>query len=115
MNLPATAVDFLPDFVGIYAGHRTMFEGPFRTQLPLIHCYCFGPKSNNEQEDLEIAEHTIWQTISSKLGTRIDKNDNDTELHDVRDVAPNKRMFCATFRLPADVAFKTAPKASSTP
>lgn len=106
MNLPATAVDFLPDFIGLHAGREALFQPRNSAKLPMVHCYCFGPKSDDEQEDLAEARKLIWETVSSKLGCTINQHDADTELYDVRDVAPNKRMFCATFRLPADVAFR---------
>ncbi|KAL9087960.1 MAG: hypothetical protein Q9159_003315 [Coniocarpon cinnabarinum] len=105
MNLPATAVDFLPDFIGLYRRHEAWFQPHGIYHLPLIHCYCFGPKLNSEQEDLRAARPLVWEAVSSKLGFPIDPENAATELHSVRDVAPNKRMFCATFRLPAEVAF----------
>ena len=105
MNLPATAVDFLPDFIGIYAGHEDMFQPHGSFMLPFIHCYCFGPKTEDDDKDMQVAEDMIWSLISSRLGTSIDLKSPGTELFDVRDVAPNKRQFCASFRLPAAAAF----------
>ena len=106
MNLPAIAVEFLPDFVGLYQGQESIFYSQGGAKLPLIHCYCFGPKSDDEEKDREVANSDIWETIEAKLKCQIDRQDSDTELSDVRDVAPNKSQYCATFRLPADVAFR---------
>ena len=46
-----------------------------------------------------IVEQRISKYINYKMTIE------DIEFHDVRLVAPNKRMYCATFRLPPEVAF----------
>ncbi|KAH6761467.1 S-adenosyl-L-methionine-dependent methyltransferases superfamily protein [Perilla frutescens var. hirtella] len=81
MNLPASALQFLDAFRGII--NRKYWKG----SLPLIHCYCFI--RSNETEDL------IKSVAEAALGASI----RDPTFHRVRDVAPNKAMFCLSFRL----------------
>jgi len=102
MNLPATAIEFLGSFKGLYHGHEELFEPYTETKLPRVHVHCFSTKSDdNIREGIEICER-----ISEKLGYDIKPDDEDLEIYDVREVAPKKRMFCASFRLPAEVAFR---------
>jgi tRNA (guanine37-N1)-methyltransferase len=100
LNLPATALTFLDAFVGVYHGLETLFTPHTKTELPLIHVYCFDTKSDDHVEEKK--------RICAHISQRMDYNmpSEQVELHDVRDVAPNKRMFCASFRLPAEVAFR---------
>ncbi|XP_039125817.1 tRNA (guanine(37)-N1)-methyltransferase 2 isoform X2 [Dioscorea cayenensis subsp. rotundata] len=84
MNLPASALQFLDVFRGLL--QRNHWKG----LLPWIHCYCF--MRTNETKELIIAE------AESILNSKID----DPMFHRVRDVAPNKAMFCLSFRLPAE-------------
>jgi tRNA (guanine37-N1)-methyltransferase len=105
MNLPASAISFLPSFRGLYARHETLFTPHTTTKLPMIHVHCFSTKSDdNVREGLDICER-----ISKELGVVMIPGDGEVEgqvtIHDVRDVAPHKRMFCASFRLPKEVAF----------
>ncbi len=68
----------------------------------MIHVYCFSTKSDdNKPEKIKIC-----QEISEQLGYEIGPNDENLNIWDVRDVAPQKRMFCASFRLPREVAFR---------
>lgn len=69
----------------------------------MVHVYCFSTKS----DDKKIEEEKICREISGQLGYGVDKvGDAEMEVWDVRDVAPQKRMFCASFRLPEEVAFR---------
>ncbi|KAL7239827.1 hypothetical protein ACSBR2_005657 [Camellia fascicularis] len=87
MNLPASALQFLDAFRGLI--QRRYWKG----SLPWIHCYCF--MRANETEELIISE------AESALNGRI----RDPIFHRVRDVAPNKAMYCLSFRLPEEVCF----------
>ncbi|KAA6409571.1 MAG: tRNA (guanine) methyltransferase Trm5 [Lasallia pustulata] len=102
MNLPATATTFLDAFIGLYRGHETIFSPHTANKLPMVHVHCFSTKSDDNKEE----KIKICQAISSRLGHEITPEDSEVEIWDVRDVAPNKRMFCASFRLPAAVAFR---------
>jgi tRNA (guanine37-N1)-methyltransferase len=112
MNLPASAITFLPSFIGVYS--QPSIQESIRALraskeffLPLIHVYCFSTKSENN-----VAEgHKICEEISRQLQFEVKPGpiaEGGVEVYDVRDVAPNKRMFCATFRLPEEVAFREA-------
>jgi tRNA (guanine37-N1)-methyltransferase len=45
MNLPATAIEFLDAFKGLYKDQKL-------EKLPLIHCYCFSKEIDNLQKDV---------------------------------------------------------------
>jgi tRNA (guanine37-N1)-methyltransferase len=110
MNLPASAITFLPSFIGLYASIpgipaseiRQLFAPHTDRQLPMIHVYCFSTKSDDN-----VAEtHEICAEISRQLQHKVTPETPDLKIWDVRDVAPKKRMFCASFRLPEEVAFR---------
>lgn len=68
----------------------------------MVHVHCFSTKSDdNVKETSEICDR-----ISKVLGWEIKPGDDEMTVYEVRDVAPKKRMFCATFRLPHEVAFR---------
>ncbi len=122
LNLPASALTFLPSFIGLYPPELRA-KLPKGTLMPLIHVYCFGSK-----DELSISETNgsipedgrfaamgdsaigkICVDISQQLQYEMHAGSLDqggVEVYDVRDVAPKKRMFCATFRLPEEVAFR---------
>ena len=106
LNLPASAITFLPAFIGIYADHSGLFEPYQSRELPLVHVHCFSTKSDDNKEE----ERKICEEISKRLEFDMRpgnlENEGEAEIWDVRDVAPLKRMFCASFRLPKAVAFR---------
>ncbi|KAK6434348.1 tRNA(m(1)G37)methyltransferase [Oleoguttula sp. CCFEE 5521] len=104
MNLPASALKFLPSFIGLYPPSLRA-QLPVDAKMPIIHVYCFSTKSDDNVEE----GRKICAEISDHLGFDIKPGKIDgggVEVFDVRDVAPKKRMFCASFRLPEEVAFR---------
>lgn len=103
MNLPATAVEFLDAFKGLYQGREAEFAPHADRRLPLIHVHLFQAKrAITEEEHKEILE-TVSHHLGHDISGEYDKD--EVELHYVRLVAPNKKMYCASFRLPEAVAF----------
>ena len=102
LNLPGSATFFLDAFVGLYRGKESLFTPHTSTKLPMVHVYCFSTKSeDNEAEKVKITEE-----LSQRMGYKMALDENELEIWDVRDVSNKKRMFCASFRLPAQVAFR---------
>lgn len=114
MNLPASAMSFLPSFIGLYAGHETLFFPHTAIQLPMIHVYCFLSTKGvaTDGDDYAAAVRTqICSQIAAHLrcdgfGPGASMNEEQLVITDVRGVAPSKSMFCASFRLPAEIAFR---------
>ncbi|KAB8258402.1 hypothetical protein BDV32DRAFT_139630 [Aspergillus pseudonomiae] len=114
MNLPANALEFLDAFPGVYAGKESLFAPHTSTPLPMVHVYCFSGHSEDEVDD----HKDICQRISERIGYTITPEDRvggsgnaelELAIHNVRLVSPNKQMFCASFRLPKEVAFRQLP------
>ncbi|KAM4059450.1 met-10+ like-protein [Hirsutella rhossiliensis] len=108
MNLPASALEFLHNYHGLYHGHDDLFVPHTETKLPVIHAHCFASKANDATPLDDICQR-IFNEIGVRLVPGDAENDGAVTIHEVRDVAPAKRMFCASFRLPAEVAFAPRP------
>ena len=87
MNLPASAVEFLDVFRGLYHMHTDLI-------LPTIHCYCFSKSQSPGKDAKEQVERGLGASLPSGY-----------LVHCVRDVAPKKVMVCVSFKLPEVVAF----------
>ena len=101
MNLPASAVEFLGAFRGTYSGREREFQPYTERKLPMVHVYCFVPRRDTESEESQ----AVCDLVSKHLGHLITLESPDLEVWYVRLVSPKKKMFCASFRLPPEVAF----------
>ncbi|KDD75083.1 Met-10+ like-protein [Helicosporidium sp. ATCC 50920] len=89
MNLPATAVEFLDALPGAFTHPSWSAE-----TLPIVHVYTFLKGEETEQD--------LRARVADILGCPLGE---DAAVHMVRDVAPNKVMYCLSFRVPAACAF----------
>ncbi|KAF9604261.1 hypothetical protein IFM89_004967 [Coptis chinensis] len=92
MNLPASALQFLDAFRGLI--HRKYWKG----SLPWIHCYCFLRSTETEDSLISEAESALNAKILHPI------------FHRIRDVAPNKAMFCLSFVLPEETCVNENPQ-----
>lgn len=109
MNLPASAIEFLHNFRGLYQGREDLFKSDIseekeQRQLPMVHVHCFAPKPNSPE-----SVQSVLERVEKEIGVLLKEGDGHFEgqasFHEVRDVAPAKLMFCVSFRLPRSVAF----------
>ncbi|KAF3056379.1 tRNA (guanine(37)-N1)-methyltransferase [Daldinia childiae] len=104
MNLPASAITFLSHFRGLYAAREELFIPHTSTKLPMVHVYCFAAKADDDTPLNDICERISAEIgVEMKLGEA--ENTREVSVLETRNVAPNKRMFCASFRVPPEVAF----------
>ncbi|KIW65242.1 hypothetical protein PV04_07517 [Phialophora macrospora] len=103
MNLPASAIEFLDAFKCLYHGREAEFQPHTSQKLPLIHLYLFQTKYAAEEEELREICERITKHIGSEV--KLDDPELDMDIRYVRLVAPKKKMFCASFRIPRSVAF----------
>ncbi|OMJ22719.1 tRNA (guanine(37)-N1)-methyltransferase [Smittium culicis] len=123
MNLPATALEFLDAFIGVFhddnlndsddkpssessklSETKSSFTGLKEylnsANLPLIHVHCFSKSDDPNTDIIERAQAAMGIVDSSEI-SELSKNAKVTW---VRKVAPNKDMYCLSFRLMHSVA-----------
>lgn len=104
MNLPATAIEFLDAFRGLYTPYADKIADKSSIKLPTIHVHCFSKADDLENDVLERVESIIGYPLRKQP----DANGKSyiVKVYRVRDVAPKKEMMCVSFRLPYEVAFE---------
>jgi len=99
MNLPALAITFIDVFQGLLSEHPDL--DIVNLPLPTIHVYTFS-KAEDTVKDVRMR-------LDEHLGTSLDDKDI-VEIAFVRNVAPNKDMMRATFKMPRHILFHKVTK-----
>jgi hypothetical protein len=78
-----------------------VFKGAFSPKhwtaqtLPMVHCYLFAKTVETSEDIIQRSKHHLGGDLLEPI------------VHNVRDVAPNKHMYCLSFKISAEVAFAT--------
>ena len=99
MNLPASATEFLDVFRGLYAALDPALHPE---AAPTVHCYLFTSAEDLAADALRMCEAVLEHPLEPATVT----------VHEVRDVAPRKRMMCVSFVLPDAVSGRAARQAA---
>lgn len=108
MNLPDSALTFLDEFVGLYSMEpelEAIVRNHPQFKLPIINVHCFEKYTNDEPEPTMEELHARVHKRVTKL-IDFDLSIEKFKFHLVRKVAPTKPMFCVSFELPEEVAFR---------
>ena len=65
MNLPATAVEFLDAFRGLYQAREADFTPATEQELPMIHVYLFTTRHDDPTQE----EEEVCEVVSKHLGS----------------------------------------------
>lgn len=108
MNLPDSAITFLNEFIGLYVRDPEVEELATKDpdfKLPLVNVHCFEKFSAEEPEPtLDVLQRRVHARIVKVL--EFEKPYEEFLFHLVRKVSPTKQMFCVSFELPREVAFR---------
>lgn len=108
MNLPGSSIDFLDEFIGLYTNDPEVEQCVKNAEhftLPTIHVHCFEKYAHDSPEPtMEELHRRVHARIIEKI--QFPAPIRDFTFHLVRKVAPTKPMFCVSFILPKEVAFK---------
>lgn len=101
MNLPASAMTMIDAYIGSY----TFLPESERASLtlPNVHVYTFHREKRNSEE-AENAKLDLVNEVRKYLEFEIEEE--KVQIHEVRRVAPGKVMYCVSFQLPAEVAYR---------
>jgi len=97
MNLPVDAVEFLDVFTGLFK--QASKEIWNQDNLPMIYVNGFDAGKTPEEVD-----QNFRNRISKAFGQTL-KPDFPLDIHSIKDITPDKKMYCVTFKLPQEIAF----------
>lgn len=109
MNLPDSALTFLDEFIGLYSRNpkvKDLVKSLPGFKLPIINCHCFEKFSPEESPEPPMEE--LHKRVHAKIVKllQFEIPFESCKFHLVRKVAPTKPMFCVSFELPEEVAFR---------